>query len=137
MESENLKKLEELIPRLDEMILAGGNPKGFVEYETDIGTCLGFTLYKNKQIAVQRTFLTKGTEFPKHVHDKETEIIIIFQGKGKRIIYNDDGSIKDEKIIDEGDCDRIEKGTLHSWYMLEDTWMIGITIPASEAYPGV
>ena len=137
MESENLKKLEELIPRLDEMILAGGNPKGFVEYETNDGTCLGFPLYKNKKVAVQRTFLTNGTEFPKHVHDEETEIIIIFQGKGNAIIYNDDSSIKEEQIIGEGDCFRIEKGTYHSWYMLEDTWLIGITIPASEAYPGV
>lgn len=135
MESENLKKLKKITPRLNELVLDRGNPKGFIEYKVNNGTCLGFPLYKIDDISIQRAFLTKDTKFPIHVHDNEVEILVIYKGKGLAKIYDDNGGIKEERTIGIGDLIRIPKEVNHSWEMLEDTWVIGITIPASEDYP--
>lgn len=140
MESEHLEKLKKLTPRLNELVLnkdnpKKGNPKGFIEYKVKEGTCLGFPLYKIEEIGIQRAFLTKDAGFPIHIHDNEIEILVIYKGRGIARIYNDDGTLKEEKTLEIGDCIRIPMAVPHSWDMLEDTWLIGITIPTSEDYP--
>ena len=125
--SDGLDKLEILTNNLPSLVKE--ESEGYVEYKVGKGTSLGFNLYNNGDIAIQRAFLTKGTTFPTHVHENEIEILIIYKGSGKLI------TIKEEKIFKSGETCRVEKGVPHSWEMLEDSWLIGITIPAGEGYP--
>ena len=57
------------------------------------------------------------------------EILTVYDGKLKGLINGQ------EEVLDVGDCIRIEKGVPHDWYAVENTWMIGMTIPASRSYP--
>ena len=125
-ESEHIKKLEELIPLLSDITISNSPD---VEYDVKNGTSLGFNLYNNEEIAVQRAFASKDSVFPEHVHKKETEILIVYKGEG--ICYYGD----EEKHMNVGDCIKIEPNINHSWKMLKDTWLIGITIPAVKGYP--
>jgi quercetin dioxygenase-like cupin family protein len=123
----NLKKLKDVTKTLNEMVISESNHS--IEYNVDNGKCFGWSLYNVKEVAVQRAFLSKGSIFEKHSHPDEIEILIIYEGLGK-IIF-DDG----EEIMTVGDIIKIEKGENHAWEILENTWMIGITIPASGDYP--
>jgi quercetin dioxygenase-like cupin family protein len=82
MQSDNLKKLRALTPRLKEFIIQKPTNPGtnFIEYSPDNGgTFLGFGLFKEDAVAVQRTFMSKGTKVPEHNH-KESEFVIVYRG---------------------------------------------------------
>ncbi len=141
MGSENLRRLKELTPRLG-MTNPGSD---YIEYNTeDNGEFIGFGLFKIPTIAVQRVFMSKGTKIPEHAHP-EREYCIVYKGKFE--LYNPpsfgcliDGEStrdtgKDKKIFGPGDGAYFQPNELHGGTMLEDTWIISITIPASEVYP--
>ena len=88
----------------------------------------GMGIYKNKNIAVQKAFMCKGTILPKHFHE-EKEIIVVFEGE--LIIIREDK----EKNYKKGDIVYFLPHENHVVMAKENTWMIGITIPASEGYP--
>jgi len=64
-----------------------------------------------------------------HQHE-EIEHIIVYSGKIK--VKNGDEDI----IVDYGQSIAFEPFTPHKIEMLEDSWLIGITIPSSKNYPG-
>ena len=123
-----LRKLTEELPTLLDFVeRENGN---FIQYSpASDGTFLGFGLYKEKDVAVQKVFMSKGTEIAEHKHT-ETECGIIYKGKAK-INYNG----KESKLLEKGDSVIFKPNEPHSGIILEDTWMIFITVPAEEGYP--
>ena len=104
---------------------------GDISYLDESGkeVCKGYYLYKEGYVAVQQAFIKKGNILPNHSH-KEKEYLIVYKGKIKVTINN-----QEQKTYNTGDCVYFQPHTLHCVEGLEDTWMIGITVPASEVYP--
>ena len=67
----------EKLPPIESLILT--EKAGNIEYDCD-GTTLGFCLYNNGNVAVQRIFTSKGTYFPEHKHG-EREFGIVYNGE--------------------------------------------------------
>jgi len=138
MESENLKKLKELTPKL-KMTNPGCD---FIEYQSEEdGTFIGFGLHKEPAIAVQRVFMSKGTKVPEHQH-KEHEYCLVYKGKlkVKREFKNParmEGkhSYEKEGILCVGDGIYFTPNEKHGGEALEDTWVLSTTIPAAGVYP--
>lgn len=134
MLSDNLRKLKEITPKLSKFIISkpnhdSSNPGNFIEYSpNDGGTFLGFGLFKNTNIAVQRVFMSKGTKIPEHNH-KEWECCITYSGNYILHYKEEDREMPPKSIA------IFEPDKPHSGIMLEDTWIIAITIPASGDYP--
>jgi len=127
----SVEELKDLTIELDATLIQSVDEKvADVFYDVEGGECYGFSLFNNGKIAVQRAFLSKGAEFPMHIHDDEKEHLIFYEGKGKAIVEG-----QEDRILEEGDCILIPAGVSHGWKILEDSWVIGITVPAEEAYP--
>jgi quercetin dioxygenase-like cupin family protein len=128
--TENIKRLKtitEQLPDLAELVLR--KKEDTIEYECDGGTCIGIGLFKNGTIAVQRAFLTDGTVFPEHSHEKEIEILIVYEGSME---VRREQNTRKYKV---GEPVVFQRGEVHSIRMIGNVWLIGITIPASEDYP--
>ena len=123
----DLTKLNKLTAELEDFILGSNN--NYTEYKPTKGTVIGFGLYHNDNMAAMRTFCAKGTVFPTHQH-KEREWVIVYEGELKF-------TVKDEtKTLKRGDFIYIPQDTGHSFNVIEDTWVLCVTIPASPDYPG-
>lgn len=133
----SLAKMTEKLPVLEEFVL---NPDGdHVEYVNDEGSSgIGFGLWKEKAVAVQRAYLPKGHVFPKHVHSS-TEFLVVY--KGKLVVLKAEDGVSDEDAVAKdivlgiGDCIRLSSHTIHSVEALEDTWVIGVVVPDDKGYP--
>jgi len=138
-ESEHIKKLEEIIPKLNDLTMSN-SPN--VEYMVDNGTSFGFNLYNIPEIAVMRVFMSKDTSFPKHNHD-EIEYLLVYKGSlkvhidEKPVHANVDGvSVYDNDfILNVSDGCFLPRGVSHSGEALEDSWLLCITIPSGKGYP--
>ena len=97
------------------------------------GTCVGHPVEWAKDYAVQRAFMQSGSLFEGHVHD-EAETLVVISGK-IRIEECEEKRIEG-KEFQRGEAVYFRPRTGHSVLALEDTWMFGITIPASGDYPG-
>ena len=101
-----------------------------VEYEAlNDNVIKGICIYNDGDIAIQKAFMPKGCEIKKHKHDV-IEILKIVTGKLKFLNGTEDG-----RILEVGDQITIPTGQRHSVLALEETWVIGITMPADPAYP--
>ena len=107
----------------------GNRGQGIIEYDLPAGHAIGFCLFANNAVSVQRAFLSAGATFPPHSHDAN-EYVLIYKGRGKSI------SEKGERVILEGECFHATPRERHTFMAIEDTWLIAITIPADkEGYP--
>lgn len=135
----NLESLKKLTLELEDMILE--EHESFIEYKPDNGgTFIGFCLHNEPAVAVQRVFMSKETKVAEHTHE-ENEYCLVYKGKTE-ISINDDthvarinGEVSKSRILGVGDAIFFPSGMPHSAVMLEDTWMISVTIPASKSYP--
>jgi len=120
---ETLKKAEELTKKLlaEEMAEI---QDGVAFYKIDQGTCFGVRLINTNLIAVQRVFMSNAAIFPTHIHN-ESEWIIVYQGK----------LVIDGETLGKGKSIMFPPLTEHSIKAEENTWFIGITVPASKGYP--
>jgi quercetin dioxygenase-like cupin family protein len=131
-QDENLNKLRELTgklpPILSEFVVTKG--ADCIEYAGDDGgiNSIGFCLYKNDRVAVQRCYLPKGCSFPAHQHD-EKEWLIVFSGE-IHAAYGDKTI-----IMLPGQSVYFENHQVHCVSAKENSWVLGITIPAAEGYP--
>lgn len=121
-----LRKITDELPELDQLVRRKTN--NIVEYECEVGECSGQGLFNCEEVSVQRAFMKKGTIFPKHRHDAN-ELLVLYTGKIK--VTNCESS----EIVEAGRFAFFEKDALHSVEALEDTWLIGIAIPAIGGYP--
>jgi len=126
-EKNNLEVLEELTNALSlkRMSDLSGN---HVEYRAQVGTVLGFGLFKDGEVGIQRAFMSKGSIIHPHFHP-EWEIVIVYHGKLK---FRYDSK---EQVIGVNEYIVFANSEPHDAEALEDTWMIAVTIPASEGYP--
>jgi hypothetical protein len=129
MNSPHLTKLQELTHILPSLtgIIKDTNTLN-IEYETKDGSCFGQGIFKNRFVALQRAFIDAGATLHPHDH-KEVEWLIVTRGKVSIELLS---GITELSV---GDGIRVEPNTGHILSALEDSWIIGITIPASEAYP--
>lgn len=130
-----LNKLKELtenlpeIPTLSELIHNPGNYRNYVEYKVDSGTCIGFGLLNQKEVSVQKLFLSKGTTFPSYAHNKEKEIWVLYEGELS--VTNNNKT----RILIVGDIVGFNPGDLHEITAIKDTWLITTAIPSMDGYP--
>ena len=128
----NLARLRDLTgklpPVLSEFVVTKG--ADCIEYAGDDGgiNSIGFCLYKNDRVAVQRCYLPKGCSFPVHQHD-EKEWLIVFSGE-IHATYEDR-----VVIMFPGQSVYFENHQVHGVYAKENSWVLGVTIPAAEGYP--
>jgi len=127
---DSLSKLEALTKELTLGRLSQKKGTAWVEYEVTDGYCLGIGLYHNAESAVQRSIMTAGTVFPRHWHLDATEILIITHGT---LEIREDN--KEPFTIGVGELHQFAKGIPHSVVALEDTRLLGITVPAGDGYP--
>jgi quercetin dioxygenase-like cupin family protein len=121
-----IEYLKRVNKELDDIIIARG--EGSVEYEMEeLRSTIGVGLFYSNDVAIQMAFCEAGI-FPEHVH-KEIEHIIVV--RGSCIFHFEDRQI----TLHRGDSLRISPNELHSVEILENTKMIGITIPSSPGYP--
>jgi len=130
MKSDTLNKLRELTKELPVLSnLVSERYKAGISYSMSTGICSGEELFYNQSLAIQRAFMNKGAIFPLHLHNQNEWIIV---SNGKLIDRNENGIVTELEV---GDGIRVRKGESHSIEAIEDTWLIGITIPSSEGYP--
>jgi len=141
----NLKRLIDKTREIELQVDSKHNRDHLFEYTTvDSGTFIGFGLHKEPVVAVQRVFMSKGTKIPEHNHP-EKEYCIVYVGAFELYKQPSFGFLKDGKstrdmkkpnrVVGVGDGVYFPPNEPHGGIMLEDTWIIGITIPASEEYP--
>lgn len=102
---------------------------GYTEYKTPTGTALGWSLMNIPEVAAQRFFISKDTEFEGHTHPAN-EWVIVTKGALQFTIEHDQRS-----ITYVGQCQFLPADCFHSCVALEDTWIIGIAVPSVEGYP--
>ena len=122
----NLERLKELTENLSAFAQRQQNDE--VVYNVKNGKCFGKNLYNSPEIAVQRSFISAGALFPEHNHDV-FEILIVYRGELEARVD------KKTMVVSVGDSIYFEPLQVHSVMATQDTWMIGITIPADGSYP--
>jgi quercetin dioxygenase-like cupin family protein len=127
------------------------NNENTISYAVKDGDCFGIGLFNDTQVAVQRSYMSKGATFPNHNH-REREYIVVYSGSvrfavepkalfmksdksGTQILGRDYNSAPIEVVLNVGDAIAFPAGVSHAVEALEDTWMIAITIPAAEGFP--
>jgi len=123
--SENLGRILELVKELPDLQAKMYNPTS-IDYEGSGGT--GSGLYKNTRIAVQRAYFPAGSSLHGHKHN-EKEWLIIYSGKAE-VEY--EGK---KTLLCPGDSVYFLKNQTHSFKAIENTWVLGVTVPASDMYP--
>jgi len=122
-----LRTLTETLPILGPTLVRS-EAGGAIDYDCEVGSCIGEALYNVRECAVQHAMLTAGTMFPSHTHN-ETEVLILFKGKCNSIL----GVVEEPMVI--GHPVVVRPHELHCVRALSDCEMIGVTIPAAEGYP--
>lgn len=124
---DQIRKLTESLPDLSEYVkLRSGD---IIDYDVDHGRCRGVNLLNNGLTSVQYAELTAGTVFPEHDHG-QIEILVIVTGSV--VVRN----ISLDEVLKSGDVVRFRPGEMHKLVALEDTKLLGITIPSCQNYPG-
>lgn len=125
---EQLKTLSREMPKLIEMV-KHINGNGNIEYDTNgEGDFKGYGIFNNGCVAIQRVFMSKDTIIPEHSHT-EREYVITYKGSYEL----NRGGVKTTLMV--GDSMYFEPNEPHSGVILEDTWIVSITIPSGEGYP--
>lgn len=132
---DTLRELTHNLPiTLPELVVVQGKSGEVpvIEYDVDNGVSIGIDLFHNEQIAVQRTFCSGGSRFPRHYHKDVHEFLIVYSGKVDVVEPEDQA-----QTLQPGDWIHFPPGTPHRLEIVENTWILGITVPAAEGYPGV
>jgi len=122
-----LEKLRELTKNLPPLVVKSKEGKEVV-YGSEEGSYYGYGIFKDDEVAVQRVFMAKGEKIPEHAH-REKEFGVVYKG-GVRVKYGGK-----EKDYYRSDWMIFEPNELHSGVILENCWMILLTIPPAEDYP--
>ena len=100
-----------------------------VDYSTNGGgKILGFFLYNEPTVSVQRVFMEKGTKFPKHFHTS-VEYGVVYSGS-MEVTHGGE-----TRLYKTGECMVFPPNEEHRGVVTEDTWVIYIAVPTAEGYP--
>ena len=122
---QRMRRLEELTVKLSGI---PNGVKGCVQYNVEHGIAFGFSCLDDPKVSVQKAVMSKGAKFPTHTH-YEHEWLIVYDGE--IAVYVDGECVK----IGRAGSVLLKPGIPHSVDALEDTWMIGVTIPPTTGYP--
>lgn len=126
-----LQEITSNLPVLEDIIIE--KHKNIVKYETEkedeIVPCIGVGLLNHEDVAVQDVKMIKDSNFPEHCHHAN-EYLIIYSGKLRVKVEG-----KDWVELGPADSIYISREKLHKAVALEDTGIIGITIPRDGGYP--
>jgi quercetin dioxygenase-like cupin family protein len=106
---------------------------GMVEYQLKEGNALAFSLLKKKEVAVADSFLSKGTIFPYHKHSGSKEFLLVYSGN---ITVVFDCLEDNRRDLMPGDLLELDICIGHVLFAKEDSWVVAVTIPADENFPG-
>lgn len=131
----NMIKLQQLTKKLSSLPdLIESKDGDTTKYKVEKGEGLCRGLLKKKDIvAVLDAFMKAGEIYPHHVH-KETEWLVVYAG---HIIVRYEDHVGIEDHARRGEAIRILAGRDHWCEAIDDSWVIGITIPEGEGYPDV
>ena len=93
------------------------------------GTCEGWNILNNEKIAVQYFQMSADSEFPTHSHERQREILIIYEGDITSLNIYHIQSVEHTGIL------WVDIGINHVVKSKNGCKGIAITIPASEGYP--
>jgi len=128
--TENIKRLEKLVNELPILsAIVKGEEKGHTEYITNSGTCIGFGLFNDGEVGIQRAYMSKGSVLPAH-HHRVKELLVVISGS---ISVNSDYA--EDKILRQGDHVYFMPEDKHVVEALEDSWIIGVSVPSARGYP--
>jgi quercetin dioxygenase-like cupin family protein len=108
------------------------------EYNIDQGSCFISPLFKDKNSAILSAFLPADSVFPKHYH-KVHEYLLIVKGllevRGVTDGIRPEGSVHSGDVFGPSSVVYLKPDVDHEVIVLENTTLIGVTIPADEGYP--
>lgn len=106
-----------------------------VIYECAGGEATGVPLWKEPAVAVQIVTVPKGCTFDEHVHPEPvTEWVHVIEGKFV-VEIKGTGFVRTLSV---GDGCYFKPWDKHTWIAMEDSRVLGVTIPADmEGYPDV
>lgn len=127
-EIERLRELAEQLPTLEAIVASRHGER--IDYDTLTGLSVGFCLDSCPDAALQKNYLSAGTQFPEHMH-RERECLFVVKGDG---YYTLDGQ---QVAYKKGSWINFPCGKAHDFYATTATVIYGITQPPCEGYPGV
>ena len=128
---DTLDKLRELTPKLPPVPKMGDykvEGAHYTEYKIKNGTCLSYNIPGVDGCSISRTLVTSGGIIEMHDHNEKEFIVIL---SGTLMIYFNNK----QRTLKRADCISFEKNVAHRAIALEDTWMLGVTIPESKDFP--
>ena len=131
----NLDRLNELtdaLPDLEALETYVGGPAVLFDDEAD-KTHVGVGAYRDRDIAMMRTFAVRGAVLSPHVHEDQHEWLGIIKGK-LALKFTD---TQETVVLTTHDVYHIVPGRPHTTEALEDTYAWSITIPPAAGYPSV
>lgn len=127
MRFERLKELSEHLIDFPGLVLSDAK-KDVVRYKMEQGSLIGEGIYHGTECAIMRCFAEAGTIMARHCHQEIEHIIVI---SGRMDVYLDNDNCL---TLHPGEAIRLAPGTPHYIDYPENTWSLGITIPASPAF---
>ena len=127
---DNLVQLRDLTGKLRNFaeVLRPFKTPEIKEFNLESGTSYMVGLYKAPAMAVSRVYSAGGVEFPEHAHN-EWELVVVYQGELHLTVGGE------KKILAEKEFFYILPGVPHRGYYPVDSWILAITMPASEDFP--
>ena len=128
----NIEKLKEITNNLNPLPFTKmiDKKKSYVKVASTSGTIMLFPIYKDENMAICLSFMSKGTRMAKHIHTNIKEWFIVYKGS---------------YVIRVGDRTKTVKSR-DSWYFnpneehelldtLEDSYSLVISIPPDAGFP--
>ena len=136
---ERLSGSDPVIDRMHELAdMIRARSPGYVSYEGGTGQWL-FTVPPDPDDPLQPggtgqlCWMDAGQEFAVHVHDGETEVLMVIGG---RLLLTVEGESPPESVLlNPGDPRRLLPGERHQVQALADVIVVGITVPRAGGYP--
>lgn len=132
-EFRQLSKAIKELPELEDLIGFRGN--GWIEYDVPEGSVRGQNLLTLISaagvggISVQRAIFTAGSKIAEHSHPDCREWLIVYRGMLRLV------RMGVEHDINVGEFACLAPGEAHWAVAVEDTEIIGITVPENKGYP--
>ena len=106
----------------------GNGTNGYIEFQLENGTCLGWTLFRDDHGHAIRAFLSKGSVFPVHDHEESFETLVMYRGECELGFVNSAGQ-QELRKMQLGKPAYLLKGQEHIIYAKEDTWFFMTLVP--------
>lgn len=135
---DRLRELTESLPplTLSETVISGNGTTddNVVIYgDGDDLVTIGIGVLNIPGIAVQRAIIPTGAKFPRHNHDQHEHLVVY---RGKLLVHIERGETIVEAYINPGESVHFLPGEPHWVQAMDTVHLLGVTVPASEAYPG-